>query len=199
MTTPSITYEDNEIIELRGYRLRVQIKHDDSQGEPWKECEGYGVIKRRRSNSREKHPWERFMGDNYIYDMRATRAKAKKDGWGLDEEALIALSARLGRVPTGKQMIAESIEKDYAFLLTWINDEWHWHGYIVTLLDADDEEMDDYSDSCWGFDFWLYDDTKNRYFYEQITDAAEHIVQRAEKEAQELRYWNERDVMTEAV
>lgn len=198
MTTEQLRYNDGDIIELRGYKVKVEIRHDPDSREPWKECEGYGVLveRGRRYSQRDKRPYERPLGDNYWYDMKATRATAERDswGWGCD---VVALATKLGREPTRKQIIAEAIERDYQFLLAWINDEWQWHGYIVTLLDVDGEETE-FSDSCWGFEYWLYDDSKNQYFFEMIRGAAEELVEDAEKEARAIREWNERDVMTEA-
>ena len=42
-----------------------------------------------------------------------------------------------------------AMKADYEYLRSWCNDEWWWVGLIVTLLDENDEEIDE--ESCWGF------------------------------------------------
>ena len=186
--------DDGETLHIRGYDVRVRIEYDADGGLPWKNCDGMGVIRETR-DQRNKHAGERPFGSCYMFDVRATTIEAKRDCWGVGAEAEAELAKKLGRTPTAAQITAEAVERQYQYLRDWANDMWQYHGYVVTLMDGTEESG--HEDSCWGFEYWLFDDEKNAYFYDEIRGAAEALVREAEKEATERRYWESRDVCTE--
>jgi DNA-directed RNA polymerase specialized sigma subunit len=136
------------------------------------------------------------MGEGYYYDVPASIVKAKSEDWGLGEPAMQELTARLGRKPTTKEIIAQAVEQDYEHLQAWCDDKWHWAWYRVTLLDVDGTDTE-FSDSCGGYEYWEYDTAQNQYLFGEIMGAAENLVADAEKEAAAVIEWNERDVVTE--
>lgn len=54
---------------------------------------------------------------------------------------------------TAKAYAAEAVKRDLARMLAWANDEWHYVGVIVTMLDDDNETPRPlYSDALWGIE-----------------------------------------------
>ena len=70
----------------------------------------------------------RYAGHRKYYDVWTALKKAKKE-WGhaTDEAA------------------RDAVEKDFAYLDGWYNDDWHWCTVFVYALDEDGEKSDDYA------------------------------------------------------
>jgi hypothetical protein len=146
---------DGDTLEFKGHMFKVRIEHDDSMGEPWKEHDGHGIVS--DWVNRDKRPGERVLnsdrGSKRLYDFQESVKIAKRDGWGLGDEELAKLTARLGRKPTSKEVTQQAVENDYEFLRSWCNDQWHWVGVIVTMLTDDDEEtVTAFDASLWGIE-----------------------------------------------
>ena len=139
-----------QTFERGGKRFRVEFPYDDSHGEPWKECDGHGVVS--DWTSRAKAPGERELcsdrSSKRYYDFAESMKIAKRDGWSLNDEAMVRLRKIVGRAPTRKQIIAEAVECDYDYLRRWCNDLWCYVGVIVTEIDSDDEETGE-EESLW--------------------------------------------------
>lgn len=185
---------DGDVLTIRGHKVKVRIEHDANGGLPWKNCDGMGHV-RREPNRRNKHAGEQPFGSCWMFDFHKTTEEAKRDGWGIGKDDEAALAQKLGRLPTQAEVVAESVRRQFEYLKAWAADEWQYHGYVVTLLDSKGKKTE-HVDSCWGFEYWLYDDSKNVYFFDEIHGAAECLVLAAEEEQAEVTYWHERDVVT---
>lgn len=112
-----------------GFDFTMEIVDDNDHEPPWESGDGYGVVLDWR-HGREKAPYERLLNrdrNNYrFYDMRATRAKAIKERWGIAEPDGL----------TRKQIIAAAVEKDFQFHRGWCNGEWRYVGVVVQLVDG---------------------------------------------------------------
>lgn len=195
------TIDNGEILLIRGHSVRVEITPDYDQELPWENCDGMGIVREVRNQKDDKRAGERPFGERFQFDFQATIKEATRDAWGLDKAGLEALAAQLGRPPTKKQIVAQSVENAFEYLQSWANEEWQYHGYTVTLMNSDDDgevSESDNSDSCWGFEFWFYDDSKNSYFFDQIRAAAASLVLQAETETSEVKYWESRGIETVA-
>jgi hypothetical protein len=88
---------DGEIIEQGGHRFRVNIERDDDNEPPWENSDGHGVVS--EWTTRDKRPGERVLcSDRHskrYYDVHETMKIAKRDGWGLNEDAKAELLKRL--------------------------------------------------------------------------------------------------------
>lgn len=157
-------------IEKHGMTAVIEIHYDEHMGAPWEEHDGHGVVS--DWTTRDKRPGElvlhSYRHSNRYYDFEATTAIAKQDGWGLSEEHIAQLEKKLGRKPTKKQIIAESVRRDYEHLRAWCNDEWHWTGYTVEIT-RDGSELD--ADSCWGYD-------DEAYCLSEAISSAEHMLEK---------------------
>lgn len=135
-----LSSDTHVVITADGLTFAVRLKFDDMLGPPWKEHDGHGPVSSWRSG-RDKRPGERVLwedrGQYIFYDMRAAVEIAKRDGWGLPDDALGRLTKALGRAPTPGEIAAAAVEADYTYLRRWCAEDWYWCAVTVTLLDTD--------------------------------------------------------------
>lgn len=96
---------------------------------------------------------------------------AKRDGWGLADEHISELAAKLGRKPTKGEITHASVMRDFEYLRGWCNDDWQWLGYTSEIETPDGKTLESDLDSCWGFD-----DAK--YMVGEALSNAEHAIDR---------------------
>lgn len=197
-----------------GYSVRYEIEWDTGGiGYPWDEHDGHGVIYSRRRGCNqypEKAPHEivlyceRF--DAWFYDVRASIEIARRDGWGLSPDSLQDLARRIGRTPTVREIIAESVRQDAEYCRGWLTGRYSWVGVVVRLIDPDGETVD--RDSLWGIEWDNFGG--NDYPEECAHEIAESLIhahgldfesrrsawRAALRETRERRYWSARDVQT---
>jgi hypothetical protein len=119
---------DTTTREYRGHTITVSFERDDGMKAPWKEHDGHGIVS--EWTSREKRAGERTLNENRgskrYYDIEETTRIAKREGWGLTDEAKTALAARLGREPTPNEIIADAVQRDFDHLKAWCDNHWEW-------------------------------------------------------------------------
>lgn len=130
---------------------------DDTGEKPWEHSEGHGPV--RYDTARSKRAGERAMSDvdrggcAWLYDVQAAIALAHKDGWGVAEDEIAALTKKHGRAPSKGEIAARSVEKDFDFLRGWCNDDWHYCGVAVQAVDADGAPIgDEFEHALWGIE-----------------------------------------------
>jgi hypothetical protein len=147
-----------EFFTHHGREFKWEIVDDDNNDPPWERSDGHGVVS--EWTTRAKRAGERVLITDYssyrhyyyssyrYYDVveSTKRAKRKRDGWGLGDEAKAKLAKELCREPTKGEIIARAVENDYEFLRGWCNDEWRYVGVVVMDLESGDE------DSLWGIE-----------------------------------------------
>ena len=125
-----------DTIENHGKTYRIEWVTDYDAGAPWENSDCHGIVT--DWTSRPKKPGERILnrsrGEYRYYDYQQTMTDAVRV-WGCKP---------------GPDAV-ESVERDFEYLRAWCNDEWHYCGIIVTLLDEDGEETD-ISASLWGIE-----------------------------------------------
>lgn len=131
-----------------GRQFRVQTPYDDIGETPWERNDGTGIVS--EWTRRDKKPGERVLstdhGMNRYYDFARTMEKARKEGWGLRDQDKAALALKLGREPTKGDIIAEAVERDFAWLRRWCKDEWSYIGVVVEHMESGRSE------SLWGIE-----------------------------------------------
>lgn len=180
---------NTEIIDahLPGWKLKVKFYYDSDMGAPWEEHDGHGTVRSARSNSHYVRGTGKAAGEVVIhdsqgtlwyYDFKGAVKTARKDPWGLSEEALQQLKERLAQklvpgraidpgwltkvgalaetiTPTRGQIAVAAVQADMKYLRGWLRDDWHWCGMRVTIESCPpgyEPFLGNREDSCWGFD-----------------------------------------------
>jgi hypothetical protein len=102
-----------------------------------------------------------------FYDFQEAVKIARRDGWGfpgMTEEARATM--KRGEIAQRAAMA------DFERLRAWCNDQWHYVGCVVTLLDEDDEETDE-AESLWGIE-----SDADEYLQETALELADEILSR---------------------
>lgn len=132
-----------ETIEQHGTAYRVQWVQDYDARAPWENEDGHGPVS--DWERREKRPGEMILNDDRgalrFYDFAAAVKQARREGWN---------TAPYEWKTKGEQAAAAALA-DFDYLRRWCNDNWHYCGIIVTVLDEDGEETD-ISSSLWGIE-----------------------------------------------
>lgn len=127
---------NTEIEYIDGEKYIVEWCYDTCSGAPWENSDFHGPVS--DWERRAKRPGERILntdrGARRFYDFQ----QAMRDAvtlWGCKP---------------GPDAV-DAVERDYAYLRAWCNDEWHYCGIVVTLTD-DDGEKTDVQHSLWGIE-----------------------------------------------
>lgn len=131
--------------EYRGCSYYVRVEPDHDLGPPWAEHDGHGPVSDWKRKE-EKRPGQVVLHrdrDSYrFYDWEAAVKLAKRDCWGLDDEAKAELALRL-RKPvewlTRGETIVAAVQRDFDYLQAWCKDEWQWQWFAVTVYDEEGE------------------------------------------------------------
>lgn len=195
---PKGAYVDEPVeFEYKGRRFRVTLEFDHDAGPPQAECEGHGVVTHQSETWAHRHSSDpddmelasdlhalediddetlaaaslvreltcgRRSHDRLWYDVLRTLQLAEAEGWGMDPAWH---AEHPDATPAEIRMAA--VEKDFAYLSGWYNDDWYYVGVVVTLLDADGCEQEDVS--CWRFEST---DTEGQNEY--VRDAVEELL-----------------------
>lgn len=164
-------YETRDI-EENGKIYRVEFHTDEDTGAPWEEHDGHGTVS--GWENRDKKPGEVVIsecrGGKRFYDVTETTRIAKRDGWGLCNDARAELAKILGRAPTAGEIRAEAVRLDLERMRAWCNDGWHWCGIVVFPLTDDGDELRSKAQSLWGIE-----SDAGSYFGEVISELISQI------------------------
>lgn len=192
---------DKQTLELdNGLRAVIEIERDDDQGPPWKEQDGHGPVSdwRRKdcAGYYAKKPGERLLHEDdrgwaaRFYDWQEAMNIARRDGWGLTDEAKteLALGKPVGTLTRG-EICAAAVGRDFERLRGWCKGDWQWVFVSVSLQDADGEEID--RDALGGVE------SDGDYWREIASAMVNTLLDSFEVEQTERAAWEARDVMTE--
>lgn len=132
-----------ETVDRHGERYLVEWFFDYDGGPPWEESEGHGIVS--EWTRRDKRPGELVLatdrGMHRFYDYAASVRKARAEGWNIEPYQWPSKGAQAAAAALG----------DFQYLRGWCNDEWHYCGIRVTLLDDDGEKSPAF-ESLWGIE-----------------------------------------------
>lgn len=137
-----------------GFDFTMEIVDDNDHEPPWDDGDGdgRGIVSDWRSFE-SKRPGEVLLHRDRrscrFYNWEATIAKAALEDWGLCDADEAALAKKLKRKPTRKQIIAESVRRDFEHMRGWCNDEWRYVGVVVTVNFETDGGAES---SLWGIE-----------------------------------------------
>jgi len=170
-----------------GVTAHIVTERDDDTGAPWENCDGHGPVS--EWTTRDKAAGERVLCSNHgrkrFYDYAAAIKLAKRDGW----------DAQPYKTGTKGEQAVRAVEHDFAFLQGWANDEWEYLGVIVTLFDADGEELAE--ESLWGIE--SCENPGHGYYWQEVAaDYVNALFSRHCEEQAERAHWEARGVETVA-
>lgn len=160
-TTP---YVPEETFEYKGRTFAVALEPDEEQAPPWEDGDGRGIVS--EWVTRAKRPGERVLHHDRrsyrYYDMQATMAKARAEGWPVSGHG----------DKTARQRAALAVEADFEHMRRWCNDQWHYVSLVVTLLEGNDDDgwTEGPGASLWGLESDDYDHHEE--MREQLADEA---------------------------
>lgn len=130
-----------ETLPHHGKTYRVEWVYDRDAGAPWDNSDCHGIVS--DWETRDKLPGELILNQNgrskRFYDFAASVKKARAEGWN---------TAPYNWKTKGEQAHAAALA-DFEYLRRWCNDDWHYCGITVTLLDDEGDDTD-ISASLWG-------------------------------------------------
>ena len=122
--------------------FRVEWFYDSYSDAPWNNEDGHGPVS--DWEHRSKKPGEMILNSNRrfhrFYDFAEAVKLARRDGWD---------TKPYGTRKPGERAHA-AVMADYNYLRQWYDQQWHYCGIVVTLLDADGEP--DVNASLWGIE-----------------------------------------------
>ena len=123
--------------------FRIEWVYDHDSDAPWDREDGHGPVS--DWEHRSKRPGEMILnsnrGSHRFYDFAEAVKLARKDGWN---------TAPFDWPTNGARAHAAALA-DFDYLRRFCNDQWHYCGIVVTLLDADGEP-DSVDASLWGIE-----------------------------------------------
>jgi hypothetical protein len=141
--------------EHEGKQFRAFIESNHDAGTPWHREDCHVDVS--EWERRNKRPSEVIInedrGSRRFVCIREAIAKATREGWGLHGAPLAALEEKLGRKPTKREVIAESVRLDVERMQEWCAGQWEYIGVCVCLLDSEGSPIGDkYAAACWGIE-----------------------------------------------
>jgi hypothetical protein len=174
-----------ETLELEsGLTLRIECENDTDMGAPWEEHDGHGPVS--EWTTRAKASGERLLHSDgrskRYYDFAAAVKLALKDGW--DAAPYHAAFPN----ETKRQQAERAAGADFQRLRDWCLDRWGWVFVVVTLFDADGNEL---GQECVGAI-----ESDGDYWREYAAEMASGLVSHHVNEIAERAHWEARDTVT---
>ena len=179
-------YHQETFTHKNGKTYHVCWYYDHDHGSPLENGDGYGVTERLDWNPTNEEQLEQHLCD---YEpeleeetrLRLMRQLQRPDRWGdagLYYDVLSSLEkARVGWGIADPVKAMEVVEKDYAYLKGWYDDDWFWLTVGVAPLDEDGKPMEDDREFCGGYESTILnsDEDNCRYKAEVINDQISQV------------------------
>lgn len=169
-------YHQETYTHKNGKSYHVCWYYDHDYGSPLENGDCYGVTERMDWNPTNEEQLEQHLLDyepeleeetrlrlmrqlcrpsnrydsGLYYDVLSSLHKAKTE-WGIEDPA--------------KAM--DAVEKDFAYLKGWYDDDWFWLTVGVAPLDADGEPIEDHREYCGGFESTILNSDEDNVSYKR--------------------------------
>jgi hypothetical protein len=153
-----------------GKKYNVRWYYDYDYGSPLENGDGYGVTERLDWNPTNEEQLEQHIIDNEPEleeetRLRLMRVLQKSSSWR--ESALyydVLSSLHMARTEWGvaPERCMEVVEKDYAYLKGWYDDDWHWLTCSVAPIDEYGEIIEHDREYCGGYETLMLEDPEQR-------------------------------------
>jgi hypothetical protein len=170
-------YHEETYEHKNGKSYHVCWYYDYDMGSPLENGDGYGVTERMNWNPTDEEQLEQHIADEEpeleeetrLRLMRQLSRPSNRYDSGLYYDVLSSLHmAKTEWGITDPVKAMETVEKDYAYLKGWYDDDWHWLTVGVAPLDEDGEPMEDDREYCGGYESTILNsDEDNRAYKEE--------------------------------
>ena len=190
---PRDIYHQETYAHKNGKKYHVCWYYDYDFGSPLENGDGYGVTERMSWNPTNEEQLEQHLLD---YEpeleeetrLRLMRVLHKASSWrddsGLYYDVLSSMHKARTEWGVAPEHVQEVVEKDFAYLKGWYDDDWHWLTIGVAPLDENDEPMEDHREYCGGYESTILSDTEENIAYrtEVINDQISQVEWMLKKE-----------------
>ena len=184
-------------IAISGIQFEVKIVPSHDAQKPWEDA-GNGSV-REASASWTGHPalkaGEKVLHQNrhhyWIFDYAGATKQAKAESWGIGDDGWAALTKKLGREPTSKEVTKAAVDKNFDYLKSWLSNDWGYVDVGITPIQLIAGVMVHVGETRWLCCVQDLDSGDVIAAQEIANDYAIDIL----AERSEQGYWNSRDVL----
>jgi hypothetical protein len=163
-------YHEETYTHKCGKTYNVRWYHDYDYGSPLENGDGYGVTERLDWNPTNEEQLEQHLCDyepeleeeTRLRLMRVLQRGHSRYDSGLYYDVLSSLHKAQTEWGVAPERCMEVVEKDYAHLKGWYDDDWHWLTCSVAPIDEDGEIMEDDREYCGGYESTMINDPEYR-------------------------------------
>ncbi len=165
---------------VNGLTVTATVRHDDSPGTPWENCDGHGPVS--EWTRREAEEGEVILAQDHgsyrYYDMAEAIKLAKADRWGYTNDEGVTVHSGNPCGLTADEIATNAAQSDFENLKAWCEDRWFYVG-VVLEVSRNGIVLSD-STSLWGIEANYPGKDKNAY----LTEVANELLPEALEDAQ---------------
>ena len=181
-------YHEETYTHKCGKTYNVRWYYDYDYGSPLENGDGYGVTERLDWNPTNEEQLEQHIIDNEPELEEETRLRLmrvlSRADWGksgLYYDVLSSLHIAKTEWGVAPERCMEVVEKDYAYLKGWYDDDWHWLTCSVAPIDEDGEIMEEDREYCGGYESTMINDPECRSDVVEVIEDRIWEIDRAQK------------------
>lgn len=185
-------YHQEKFTHKNGKSYHVCWYYDHDFGSPLENGDGYGVTERMDWNPTNEEQLEQHIADyepeleeeTRLRMMRRLQRPGHYRDSGLYYDVLSSLHKARTEWGVAPERCMEVVEKDFAYLKGWYDDDWFWLTIGVAPLDDDGEPMEDDREYCGGYESTILNSDKDNVSYrtEVINDQIASVEWELKKE-----------------
>lgn len=185
-------YHQETYTHKSGKKYHVCWYYDHDYGSPLENGDGYGVTERMDWNPTDEEQLEQHIADyepeleeeTRLRLMRVLCRPSNRYDSGLYYDVLSSLEKARVEWGVAPERCMEVVEKDFAYLKGWYDDDWFWLTIGVAPLGEDGEPMEDHREFCGGYESTILnsDEENRRYKAEVINDQISQVEWMLKKE-----------------
>jgi hypothetical protein len=172
-------YHEETYEHKNGLKYNVRWFFDHDFGSPLENGDGYGVTERMEWNPTDEEQLEQHLLDyepeleeeTRLRLMRVISRASNRWDKGLYYDVLSSLhKAKTEWGITDHDKAVEAVERDYAYLKGWYDDDWQYLTISVAPLDEDGEPIEDDREYCGGYESTLVNNAEERAYVEEAIE-----------------------------
>jgi hypothetical protein len=168
-------YHQETYAHKNGKSYHVCWYYDHDMGSPLENGDGYGETVRMDWNPTNEEQLEQHIVDyepeleeeTRLRLMRQLSRPSNRYDSGLYYDVLSSLHKAKTEWGVAPERCMEVVEKDYAYLKGWYDDDWFWLTVGVAPLDEDGKPMEDHREYCSGYESTILSDTEDNRAYKR--------------------------------